>query len=70
MADWVLVVDYRVQQSPYFGEGDGDQSPVNGVPCFGSTGCGWYMFVGCWLLGRLVSPFLALCAVTARKLWA
>src|SRR5664279_2485497 len=43
---------------------------MNGARCFGSAGCCCYIFVGCWLLGRLVSPLLALRAVTARKLWA
>jgi len=31
VADWVLVVNDRVQQSAYFRDRESDQSPVNGV---------------------------------------
>jgi len=38
VADWVLVVNDRVQQSAYFGDGESDQSPVNGVWYFAFAG--------------------------------
>jgi hypothetical protein len=34
VADWVLVVNGRVQQPADFRKGEIDQSPVNGLWCF------------------------------------
>jgi hypothetical protein len=38
VADWVLVVNDRVQQPTYFRDGEIDQSPMNGVRCFAFAG--------------------------------
>ena len=38
VADWVLVVNDRVQQPAYFGDGESDQSPVNGAWYFAFAG--------------------------------
>jgi hypothetical protein len=65
VGDGVFVVAVEVEESTDFGEGERDQASAGG--CCGFTGFGF----DCrdWLPG--VQPlFLALCAVTARKLWA
>ena len=68
VGDGVLAVVDEVEESTDFGEGERDEASMDGW-------CGFGWLVGSvvllvWLF-RLVGPlFLALCAVTARKVWA
>jgi hypothetical protein len=62
VGDGVLVVAVEVEESSDFGEGERDQSSMDG--CRGVTSLGFWWFSG-------VAPFfLALWAVTARRVWA
>ena len=59
MGERVAVVAVEIDKSAYFGKGEWDQALATG---------GWLVGFG-WLLGG-VPLFLALAAVTARKVWA
>ena len=62
----MFVVVNEVEESTDFGEGEGDQSSTDGS-------CGvWFggIVLLVWLFGLCGPPFLVVCAVTARKVWA
>ena len=58
VGECVFVMAVEVEESTYFGEGERDQASADGCR---RVGFGWL---------SAASPFLALCAVTARKVWA
>ena len=63
LGERVAVVAVEIDKSAYFGEGEWDQASVAG---------GWLVGFGelrRWVLGE-VPFFLAVAAVTARKMWA
>ena len=70
VGDAVLAAVDEVEESADFGEGERDEASMDGW-----RGFGFGRFVGSvvllvWLFGLLGPLFLALCAVTARKVWA
>ena len=69
VGDAVLAAVDEVEESADFGEGERDEASMDGW-----RGFGFGRFVGSvvllvWLFGLVGPPFLALCAVTARKVW-
>jgi len=63
VGDRVAVVAVEIDESAYFGEGEWDQASATG-----DWLVGFGRLLG-WVLGE-VPLFLALAAVTARKVWA
>ena len=65
----MVVVD-EVEESADFGEGERDEASVDGWRGFWFGRLVGSVVLLVWLFGLLGPLFLALCAVTARKVWA
>ena len=70
VGDAVLAAVGEVEESADFSEGERDKSSMDGWRGFGFGRLVGWIILSVWLFGLVGPLFLALCAVTARKVWA
>ena len=70
VGDAVLAAVDEVEESADFSEGERDKSSMDGWRGFGFGRLVGSIILSVWSLGLVGPLFLALCAVTARKVWA